>query len=207
MKEFSVENLLFVTEIDFWKTKFYDRCHQSDLVKVDIAANAVSKQDVKIQLDERKLMLSGTTRSISRQNSTFSTQYDTCCLTSGLEYLNMSPIMNEKSYAKSLILIIEIFIKENAVDQINIAYRQKKRLLKNKMVLNILELCDNDNLENFDDSKLTPKDLQIFDEIYLETIKNLKDSYQRFVQTIEFTTFLRASGKSINTEDDSMLIN
>lgn len=197
MREFSVENLLFVTEIDFWKAKFVHLCNQSGKTNIEddtIPTSEQSLEHANVQLDglsEVALVSNETTRTMS--------PYDESCCLSGLDYVIVSPIMKEKSFAKSVLLIIDIFIKDDAENQINIAFSQKKRLLQKKIILSILKLRDNDNIERFDESKLAFKDLQIFDEIYHETTENLKDSYRRFVKTIEFTTLLRVASKPVAT--------
>ena len=203
MKEFSVENLLFVTEVDLWRRRFLKKCcsvsnpsDNSETHTIDIQVN-----NNETDADNLKAEAACTFQpSLSRQKSKLSEGVGAseAYTLENLKYLHLSPIMKEPMFGKSVLLMIDIFIKDNSSNEINIAGKQKKNLFKNEIVVEILSLRN--RINEFDETTLTTKDLKMFDDIQNEVLKNLKDSFQRFVKTTEYTTLVRHYQENNNNE-------
>ena len=98
-----------------------------------------------------------------------------------MEYLHISPIMKEKSFSKSLLLIDQIFVKNGAINQINLGSKMQRKFYRNKTVKKILELHQSNQLNQFDIANITYKDLLVFDDLTFQVYKLLKESFHRFI--------------------------
>ena len=109
-------------------------------------------------------------------------------------YLKKSPILLEKSLVKSVKMIINVFLKTNAIHEINIGSRSIKSFMKQQSVINIISQSKDASCTQ-PNTSFSIQHLNIFDNLEFQVINLLKGPFARFIQTKEFEKFRKNFSK------------
>ena len=280
VKEFSVENILFITEIQYFKSKFqqlvednYNRLHTHDhedthqIVTNNMnldpdhqQANVVSVHDIDLEHIEsvlhdrekesnhdsdkhsdhasdraddhiqeenanqnstsekstwRRLSLKKTISNIKRSSQSryeanqakkhaASESNETSSMTSSsgassdaalvdkyalpaTKYLIKSPIMKEKSFVKTMQMLIDVFVRIDSMNVVNVGSATRKRFYEQRIVKEIMNDPD-----SFNESTVKYADLRVWDEMERETIQMVHGVFQRFKKTAQYRALAKA---------------
>ena len=118
-------------------------------------------------------------RSSSRHDHEFEVGFDSFIKLPKRIHLPVSPIMQQKTFQQTVLMIIDVFVRANASNEINVSSILRKRFFDQSTVQNIL----NGSLK---ENALLLSHLKIFDAYEKEAHKFILDSFNRFSQTKQF---------------------
>ena len=180
MKEFCVENLVFLTEVEFLKKKFLRKCVNTTS---NIGSDSLSDVSHASQMP------------LKASNVVLSEKFDHDEKDSNLrkriqniklpktKHLQVSSVMQQPTFVDTVLMMIDIFIEANSINEINVSSYHKKKFFKQPTIIRIMK-------GTFDESQLAVGDLAIFDGYQTEAYMHLEDCFKRFQGTREYHRIL-----------------
>lgn len=209
ISEFSVENLLFLTEIELFKQKFKTNCidnvhvigkrqislsslgsifkrhdHETDIAEPEPQSDSMSSESISnptTNTFNSKPSLDSTNdpKSEIARTNQFDNISTAVIQLPKRRYLPVTPIMLQKTFTATVSMMISVFISKNAPHEINVSFKCRKMFLQQPVVQKVLN-------GTFKQSALQSKHLHLFDVYEKEAYKFIKDSFNRFSSTPAF---------------------